>query len=110
MRPWVPDEQNRLDSFAPPHPPHHVTALLRKHIPKAADIVAAAKNWPAADMKSMVHDHLRVTTAELEARLRQDWKADVAASDEVQRQILVMADALSEGIIRQFPDKMTQVR
>ena len=67
---------------------------------------ANSKNWPLADMKMMMHDHLAATTVELEARLKQDWKADVAAYDNVHSQILKMADALSEGIIKQFPDKV----
>jgi hypothetical protein len=68
---------------------------------------ANPQNWPAAEMKSMLHDHLQVTTTELEARLHKDWKADVAAYDEVQRQALMMADAFSEGIMKQFPEKMS---
>ena len=67
---------------------------------------ANPKNWPAADMKYMMREHLNVTTAELEARLKKDWKADVAAYDRVQDQILKMADMLTDGIIKQFPDKV----
>ena len=33
--------------------------------------------------------------------LKGDWKADVAAYDKVEDQILHMADMLSEGIIKQ---------
>jgi len=67
---------------------------------------ANPKNWPAADMKAMMHDHLQATTKELEARLNKDWKADVAAYDNVHQQILKMADMLSDGIIKQFPAKV----
>ncbi len=66
---------------------------------------ANAKNWPAAEMKSMMHDHLRVTTEEVVARLKSDWLADIAAYEKVHSQILEMADMLSAGIIDQFPDK-----
>ena len=55
----------------------------------------------------MMHEHLQATTAEVEARLNKDWKADVAAYDRVHEQILKMADGLSEGIIKQFPGKTT---
>jgi len=58
-------------------------------------------------MKAMLRDHLRVTTTELEARLHKDWKADVAAYEEVHRQMLEMADMLSDGTIKQFPDKLS---
>jgi len=66
---------------------------------------ANPKNWPAADMKAMMHDHLAATTAELEARLNKDWAGDVKAYDRVHDQILMMSDALSDGIIKQFPAK-----
>jgi hypothetical protein len=68
---------------------------------------ANPKNWPAADMKEMMHDHLSLTTSELEARLKKDWIADVAAYDKVDEQIQKMADMLSDGIIKQFPDKVS---
>jgi hypothetical protein len=67
---------------------------------------ANPKNWPAAEMKGMMHDHLDLTTKELEARLRKNWKADVAAYDKVDEQIQKMADMLSDGIVKQFPDKV----
>jgi hypothetical protein len=68
---------------------------------------ANPKNWPAADMKRMMREHLDATTAELVARLQKNWDADVAAYDRVHGQILHMADMLSDGIIKQFPAKLT---
>lgn len=67
---------------------------------------ANPKHWPGAEMKAMMADHLGTTTAVLEARLKKDWKADIAAYDKVHEQILGMADMLSEGIVKQFPDKL----
>lgn len=67
---------------------------------------ANSKNWPQADMKKMMHDHLDATTDELVAHLKKDWTADVAAYDKVHDQVLKMADMLSDGIARQFPDKL----
>ena len=66
---------------------------------------ANPKNWPAADAKSMMHDHLNLTTKEVVAHLGKDWKADVGAYDAVHAQILKMADMLSSGIEKQFPNK-----
>lgn len=69
---------------------------------------ANAKNWPSGEMRSMMHEHLNVTTAEVVARLKSDWTADVAAYDKVHEQILEMADMLSMGIMNQFPDRFSK--
>ena len=112
-----------------------LATLLKEHITTAADVVAAAKandkaklddankrwfanadqvadflsgantNWPAAEMRKMMREHLDLTTAEVVARLKSDWKADVAAYDRVHEQILHMADMLSDGIIKQHSEK-----
>ena len=72
-----------------------------------ADFLSGAnrKNWPQAEMRSMMHEHLNLTTNEAVARLHGDWAGDVAAYDAVHQQILHMADGLSMGIINQFPKK-----
>ncbi|HET8643975.1 MAG TPA: hypothetical protein VFO85_00725 [Vicinamibacteria bacterium] len=67
---------------------------------------ANPKHWPAAEMKAMMRDHLDLTTAELMARLNKDWAADVAAYEKVHAQALHMADMLTDGIARQFPEKL----
>jgi hypothetical protein len=56
-------------------------------------------------MKSMMREHLQATTAEVVAHLTKDWTADIAAYDKVHEQILRMADMLSSGIEKQFPEK-----
>ena len=72
-----------------------------------ADFLSGAnlKNWPQAEMRSMMHDHLNLTTQEAVARLHGDWAGDIAAYDKVHEQILHMADGLSQGIVKQFPNK-----
>jgi hypothetical protein len=76
-----------------------------------ADAIAAfldsanPKNWPLAEMKKMMHDHLDLTTSEVVARLKGDWTGDIAAYEKVHEQILHMADMLSEGIISQHSKK-----
>lgn len=76
-----------------------------------ADAIAAflsganSKAWPREEMESMMHEHLKATTAEVVARLKKDWSGDIAAYDAVHKQILMMADMLSQGIESQFPAK-----
>lgn len=76
-----------------------------------ADAIAAflssanPKNWPLGEMKRMMHEHLDLTTAEVQARLKGEWSADIAAYERVHEQILHMADMLSTGIISQFSKK-----
>jgi hypothetical protein len=66
---------------------------------------ANPRNWPPAEMKTMMRSHLDLTLEEAAARLKGDWAADIAAYDKVHEQILHMADMLSAGILRQFPEK-----
>jgi len=66
---------------------------------------ANPKNWPENEMRTMLHDHLKLTTNEAVARIQGDWAADVKAYDAVHEEILHMADGLSMGIVKQFPDK-----
>ena len=112
-----------------------LTALLKQHISIAVDLIKAAKagdkaaqqqasdkwqqnavdiatflskanpNWPKDALVNMMKAHLSTTTDEVVARLKHDYEADVRAYDAVYNHILTMADALSDGIVKQFPDK-----
>ena len=112
-----------------------LTGLLKQHILIAVDLIAAAKandqakysatdqrwkkngeeiadflsranpNWPKATLASMMAAHLTTTTIEVVARLNKKWDEDTAAFDEVYTHILHMSDALSDGIVKQFPQK-----
>ena len=114
-----------------------LTTLLKEHISIAVDLVKAAKagdkaaqaaadakwqqngvaiadflskanpHWPRATLVDLMKGHLATTTAEVVARLNKNWDQDVKAFDEVYRHILMMSDALADGIVKQFPDKFT---
>ncbi|MGH2475925.1 MAG: hypothetical protein ACRDIL_11735, partial [Candidatus Limnocylindrales bacterium] len=72
-----------------------------------ADFLSTANptNWPQAEMRQMMHDHLDLTLAEAVHQIEGDYAASVADYDEVHVQILHMADMLAAGIIAQFPDQ-----
>jgi hypothetical protein len=112
-----------------------LAALLKDHILIAADIVKAAKagdndgvakgqerwkgnadeiasflskanpNWPLDTMKNMLYKHLGTTTNEVVSRLKKDWPGDIAAYDEGHAHMMMFADMLTAGIVKQFPDK-----
>jgi hypothetical protein len=112
-----------------------LTALLKEHILIAVDLVAAAKtgdqagfathdarwtanieqiaaflsganpNWPQKDVFDLLALHLKLTKDEAVARITGDWAADVRAFDDIFTEIMVLADALHDGIVAQFPDR-----
>jgi hypothetical protein len=63
------------------------------------------RHWPLAKMKSELAMHLRLTTEEAVARLQGKWQADIAAYDKIHRHALHLADLLSDGLVKQFPQR-----
>jgi hypothetical protein len=66
---------------------------------------ANPRAWRLPAMKAMMRDHLRLTTDEVVARLTKNWAADVRAYDRIHVQILHMSDMLSDGLVKQFPNR-----
>jgi hypothetical protein len=62
-------------------------------------------SWPLPMMRTMMKQHLALTTKEAVARLQGNWTADVRAYDQVHAEILSMSHMLSSGIVRQFPSR-----
>jgi hypothetical protein len=112
-----------------------LAALLRDHILVAAEVVTAAKmgnneklskankkwyanaddiaaflsganpNWPKDVLQDMLYKHLEYTTQEVVSRLKKDWASDIEAYDKGHVHMLMFADALTDGIVKQFPNK-----
>jgi hypothetical protein len=112
-----------------------LTMLLKDHITIATEVVSAAKggdkaklsaaqtkwssngkdiaaflsganpNWKKADLEMMLQKHLDLTTGEVVGRLNKNWAADIKSYDDGHAHMLMFADALTNGIARQFPDK-----
>jgi nuclear transport factor 2 (NTF2) superfamily protein len=71
-----------------------------------ADFLSKANpNWPRATLVAMMNTHLSTTTNEVAARLKKNWEEDVHAFYAVYHNILEMSDALSAGIVKQFPNQ-----
>ena len=113
------------------------SSLLKDHLVIAAELVNAAKAgdtttatdaekrwyenadqiatflnsinpyWPKRDVLAMFHEHLSLTKDEAVFRLNKEYAEDIALYDEMQAQILGMADMFSNGIVMQFPNKFS---
>ena len=113
-----------------------LAALLRDHILIAADITKAAKasdtkaveagqkkwranaddiaaflaaanpNWKKPTLTDHLYKHLDYVTAQVVARIKAEWPADIQAFDKGNEHMLMFADELSEGIIKQNPKKV----
>jgi len=72
-----------------------------------ADFLSGAnpKSWPKDKMRAMMREHLDLTLAEATDQLQGRYAESVEDYDRVQNEILSMADALSDGIVMQFPKK-----
>jgi hypothetical protein len=49
--------------------------------------------------------HLQFVTDEAVARIKKDWKGNITSFDKGKAPILHLSDALSAGIVKQFPEK-----
>ena len=115
-----------------------LAVLLRDHILIATDVVTAAKmsnnealnktskkwyanaddiaaflssanpNWQKKTLQDMLYKHLEYTTQEVVSRLKKNWGADIEAYDKGHEHMLMLADMLTAGIVKQFPDKFKE--
>lgn len=109
--------------------------LLREHIQIAGKVVAAAKsgnqpdfkkysdewfknaddisnflsaanpNYNKKELTEMMYLHLRFITEGVAAKLNKAWNQNINALDKNQSHLMHMADFLTNGIIKQFPNK-----
>ncbi|WP_332632381.1 glycosyltransferase [Halalkalibacter flavus] len=115
-----------------------LTDLLKEHIVIAGKIVDAAKSgnetlvnqlnkeWyknaeeiaaflssanpylENEDLKKLLFMHLELVANDLSASLVKDWDARIVAIDEGVTHIILMSDAISAGIVKQFPEKFNK--
>ena len=83
------------------------TAAWYRNGNQIADFLSEAnpENWPREEMRSMMKTHLDQTLSEATQRIEGDHEAEIRTYDEIHDHILEMADALSQGLFAQFPEK-----
>lgn len=93
---------------------HNITALVNTWYQKANDIATKMNQlnpnfWNLATTQDLWKMHLDLTLEEAVAHLSKDWAADVAAFDKIRVEALKMADFISSGIVKQFPNMFTAI-
>lgn len=129
------DIGNAIKPFYGEEAGNRLAKLLREHILIAGKVVDAAKsgnegdlkkyntewyknaddialflskanpNWSYTKLKEMLFTHLQLVTDQAVTRLKSDWDAEIFAHDKNEEHMIHFADILSNGIIKQFPNK-----
>lgn len=82
----------------------NVTAWYANANEIAAFLTAAnPSNWPLSATKSLMNMHLDLTLKEATAQLTGDYALSISTYENIHLEILQMADTLSLGLIKQFP-------
>lgn len=76
----------------------------------AAFLARINPNWPLATLKDMLHRHLALTKEEAVAILNKDYGRSINLYGQIEQQALEMADAMTNGIVKQFPGMLQQGR
>lgn len=66
---------------------------------------AANPNWQFKTLQDMLYTHLQLITEIVVDCIKGDWKSDIAATDKNEIHMIHFADILTEGIVKQFPEK-----
>jgi hypothetical protein len=81
------------------------TAWYKNADDMATFLSSANPNWNKNVLKQLLHAHLKILTDSVVSRLKKDWNGDIRAFDEGEIHLIKIADILSDGIIKQFPQK-----
>lgn len=62
-------------------------------------------DWSLAEMKEMMNKQLELTNDQMLQRIDKNYDADIIAFEKVHDEVLKMSFMLSDGIVKQFPEK-----
>ncbi len=65
--------------------------------------------WALDDLNKILSHHLKLTNDVIVLRFRKDYEAEIVAYDKLRSDNLKLADYISDGIIKQFPEKFKVV-
>nr|WP_229521733.1 glycosyltransferase [Paenibacillus monticola] len=71
----------------------------------AAFLSKANPHWSNKELQAMFYKHLQLLTDDLTARVKKDYDAEIVAFDKGEEHMIKFADTLTEGIIKQFPER-----
>lgn len=66
---------------------------------------SANSNYSYETLKDMLYKHLQFVTDQVVARINKDWNTDIEAYDKGEDHMILFADIITDGIIKQFPKK-----
>ncbi|MGL5380360.1 glycosyltransferase [Clostridium sp.] len=80
--------------------------LWYENADKISEFLSAANpNYSNKVLKDMLHKHLKFVTDQVVVKLNKDWNADIKAYDDGENHMIMFADIITDGIIKQFPEK-----
>ncbi|MGL4106664.1 glycosyltransferase [Clostridium sp. LP20] len=80
--------------------------LWYENADKIADYLSSINpSYSKTTLKDMLYKHLQLITDQVVARLNKDWKTDIEVYDKGEDHMIMFADVLIDGIIKQFPNK-----
>ena len=85
---------------------HVVLRELSFEIPAGALTILLGASGAA--LQAMFYTHLEYVTKQVDYRLKRDWHGEIRAYDDGLKHVLLIADMLAEGLVRQFPEKFRE--
>ncbi|WP_434799391.1 hypothetical protein [Terrisporobacter vanillatitrophus] len=77
---------------------------IHENADKISEFLSSANpNYSDKVLKDMLHKHLQYVTDQVVAKLNKDWNADIQAYDKGEDHMIMFADIITDGLIKQFP-------